>query len=85
MLIASLPVFRQLGVPVLAGLSRKGMIGKILDKPADQRLYGSLSVTVMAAMLGADIVRVHDVKEMARVAEMTDRIVRTDLKMNIIK
>jgi dihydropteroate synthase len=63
LLIASLPVFRQLGVPVLAGLSRKGMIGKILDKPADQRLYGSLSVTVMAAMLGADIVRVHDVAE----------------------
>jgi dihydropteroate synthase len=62
-LLASLPVFRQLGVPVLAGLSRKNMIGKILDKPADQRLYGSLSVAVMAAMLGADIVRVHDVAE----------------------
>ena len=63
LLLASLPVFRQLEVPVLAGLSRKGMIGKILDKPADQRLYGSLSVAVMAAMLGADIVRVHDVAE----------------------
>jgi len=63
LLLASLPVFRQLEVPVLAGLSRKGMIGKILDKPADQRLYGSLSVAVMAAMLGADMVRVHDVAE----------------------
>jgi dihydropteroate synthase len=63
LLLASLPVFRQLGVPVLAGLSRKSMIGKILDKPADQRLYGSLSTAVMAAMLGADIVRVHDVVE----------------------
>jgi len=63
LLLASLPVFRQLEVPVLAGLSRKGMIGKILDKPAAQRLYGSLSVAVMAAMLGADIVRVHDVAE----------------------
>ena len=63
LLLASLPVFRQLGVPVLAGLSRKAMIGKILDRTADQRLYGSLSVTVMAAMLGADIVRVHDVAE----------------------
>jgi dihydropteroate synthase len=63
LLLASLPVFRQLGVPVLAGLSRKNMIGKILDKPVDQRLYGSLSVAVMAAMLGADIVRVHDVVE----------------------
>jgi dihydropteroate synthase len=63
LLLASLSVFRQLGVPVLAGLSRKSMIGKILDKPADQRLYGSLSVAVMAAMLGADILRVHDVAE----------------------
>jgi dihydropteroate synthase len=63
LLLASLPDFRQLGVPVLAGLSRKSMIGKILDKPADERLYGSLSVAVMAAMLGADIVRVHDVVE----------------------
>jgi dihydropteroate synthase len=63
LLLASLPVFRQLGVPVLAGLSRKNMIGKILDKPVGQRLSGSLSVAVMAAMLGADIVRVHDVAE----------------------
>lgn len=63
LLLASLPVFRQLGVPVLVGLSRKGMIGKILDKPADQRLYGSLSAAVMSTMLGADIVRVHDVAE----------------------
>jgi dihydropteroate synthase len=63
LLLASLPVFRQLGVPVLVGLSRKNMIGKILDKPVEQRLYGSLSVAVMAAMLGADIVRVHDVTE----------------------
>ncbi len=63
LLLASLPVFRQLGVPVLVGLSRKNMIGKILDKPVEQRLFGSLSVAVMAAMLGADIVRVHDVAE----------------------
>ena len=46
---------------MLAGLSRKRMIGTILDKPADQRLYGSLALAVMAAMLGADILRVHDV------------------------
>jgi dihydropteroate synthase len=63
LLLASLAVFRQLEVPVLVGLSRKGMIGRIVDKPADQRLYGSLSAAVMSAMLGADIVRVHDVAE----------------------
>ena len=61
LLLKSLAEFRELGVRVLAGLSRKKMIGTILDKPADQRLYGSLSLAVMAAMLGADILRVHDV------------------------
>ena len=63
LLLKSLSEFKQLGVPVLAGLSRKSMIGTILDRPVDQRLYGSLSSAVMAAMLGADILRVHDVAE----------------------
>ncbi|MGD8420152.1 MAG: dihydropteroate synthase [Gammaproteobacteria bacterium] len=60
-LLKNLHVLRELGMPVLAGLSRKKMIGTILDKPVDERLYGSLSVAVIAAMLGADILRVHDV------------------------
>ncbi len=60
-LLRNLAGLRTLGVPVLAGLSRKKMIGTILDKPVDERLYGSLSVAVIAAMLGADILRVHDV------------------------
>lgn len=63
LLLKSLDEFKQLGVPVLAGLSRKAMIGAIIDKPVDQRLYGSLSTAVIAAMLGADILRVHDVAE----------------------
>jgi len=69
-LLNSLAEFRSLGVPVLAGLSRKKMIGRILDRPADQRLYGSLSLAVMAAMLGADILRVHDVAETAEAITM---------------
>ena len=63
LLLRSLSEFKELGVPVLAGLSRKSMIGTILDRPVEQRLYGSLSTAVMAAMLGADILRVHDVAE----------------------
>ena len=63
LLLKSLDEFKQLGVPVLAGLSRKAMIGAIIDKPVEQRLYGSLSTAVIAAMLGADILRVHDVAE----------------------
>jgi dihydropteroate synthase len=65
LLLKSLPAFRKLGVQILVGMSRKGMIGAILDKPANQRLYGSLSVAVIAAMQGADILRVHDVAETA--------------------
>ena len=65
LLLKSLAEFRKLGVQMLVGMSRKGMIGAILDKPADQRLYGSLSVAVIAAMQGVDIIRVHDVAETA--------------------
>jgi dihydropteroate synthase len=65
LLLKSLPEFRKLGVQVLVGMSRKGMIGAILDKPADRRLYGSLAAAVIAALQGADIVRVHDVGETA--------------------
>ena len=62
-LLKSLAQFKSLDVPLLVGMSRKRMIGSILDKPVDQRLYGSVSSAVIAAMLGADIVRVHDVPE----------------------
>jgi len=62
-LLKSLPEFKCLGVRVLVGLSRKGMIGAILDKPVDQRLFGSISTAVISAMQGADIIRVHDVAE----------------------
>ncbi len=62
-LLSSLTSFQSLGVPLLVGLSRKRMIGAILDKPVDQRIYGSISTAVIAAMQGADIVRVHDVAE----------------------
>ena len=62
-LLASLATFQAMGYPLLAGLSRKSMLGLLLDKPVDQRLYGSLSAAVISAMLGADIIRVHDVTE----------------------
>ncbi len=51
------------GQPVLAGMSRKSMIGKLLDCETDQRLAGSLACATIAAMQGAQIIRVHDVKE----------------------
>lgn len=64
-LLKHLERFKQWGCPVLVGLSRKSMIGDVLGKPVDQRLYGSLAAAVAAAMNGASIVRVHDVAETA--------------------
>ncbi len=69
-LLDALGELRELGVPLLVGLSRKSMIGKILDKPADQRLVGSITLAVIAAMHGADILRVHDVAETADAVAM---------------
>ncbi|MFC1747659.1 dihydropteroate synthase [Pseudomonadota bacterium] len=60
-LLKSLSVFGKLGLPVLVGVSRKSMFGGILDKPVDQRLYGSLAAATIALMGGAAVLRVHDV------------------------
>lgn len=66
-----------LGLPVLLGTSRKSMIGKTLDLPADQRVEGTAATVALGIALGVDIVRVHDVREMVRVVRMTDAMVRT--------
>jgi len=62
-LLKDLSEFKQLGFPLLVGLSRKSMLGLILDKPVDQRLYASVSAAVISALSGANIIRVHDVAE----------------------
>jgi dihydropteroate synthase len=54
---------QELGLPVLAGLSRKSMIGAVTGKPVDQRVAGSLAGALAAVAHGAKIVRVHDVAE----------------------
>ena len=68
--------FRSLGAPVLVGTSRKSTIGRVLDLPVEERLEGTAATVALAIANGADIVRVHDVKEMVRVARMSDAIVR---------
>ncbi|OPX84465.1 MAG: Dihydropteroate synthase [Pelotomaculum sp. PtaB.Bin104] len=65
-----------LGLPVLIGTSRKSTIGKVLGLPVDQRVEGTAATVAVGIAKGADIVRVHDVKEMVRVARMADAIVR---------
>ncbi len=74
LLLRSLADFRELGARILAGLSRKRMIGTILDKPVDQRLHGSVALAVMAAMQGADILRVHDVAATADALAMVSAL-----------
>jgi dihydropteroate synthase len=68
---------RVLGRPLLVGTSRKSTIGIVLgDAPVEERLEGTAATVAIAIANDADIVRVHDVKEMARVARVSDAIVR---------
>ncbi|MBD2825062.1 dihydropteroate synthase [Xenorhabdus szentirmaii] len=62
-LLAYLQEFHHLGLPILAGMSRKSMIGQLLHVPPQERVTGSVACAVIAAMQGARIIRVHDVKE----------------------
>ena len=75
-LFRSLEMLQKLNSPILIGSSRKSTIGKVLDLPPDQRVEGTAATVVISIIKGADIVRVHDVKEMMRVVKMTDAIVR---------
>ncbi len=75
-LIDRLGELRALGYPVRVGPSRKSFIGRGLDLPADQRVEGTLAAVAIAIARGADIVRVHDVATMVRVARMSDALVR---------
>jgi dihydropteroate synthase len=75
-LLDRLAEIRQLGFPVLLGPSRKSFIGYTLNLPPDQRLEGTAAAVAIGIARGADIVRVHDVGYMARVARMADAIVR---------
>ena len=66
----------RLGCPILVGTSRKSTIGRVLGLPVDERIEGTAATVALSIAAGADMVRVHDVKEMARVARMSDAIVR---------
>jgi dihydropteroate synthase len=66
--------FTGLGLPVLAGTSRKSFIGRTLNRETDQRLYGTAATVALAVANGASILRVHDVREMRDVADMAHTI-----------
>jgi dihydropteroate synthase len=88
-ILQRLEELKILGRPILLGSSRKSFIGWVLDltpeqrsnkvafvPPGDQRLEGTAATIAIGIAKGADIVRVHDVKEMARVCKMSDALVR---------
>jgi dihydropteroate synthase len=75
-LINRLDEIRALGYPTLLGTSRKSFIGFTLDLPSDERVEGTAATVAVGITRGADMIRVHDVKEMVRVAKMTDAVVR---------
>jgi dihydropteroate synthase len=74
--LRDLGALRILGRPILLGASRKSTLGRILDLPVDQRLEATLASTALAVAAGADIVRVHDVRENVRVARVADAVIR---------
>lgn len=75
-LVRQLDKLKVLGRPILLGTSRKSMIGLVLDLPPEQRLEGTAASIAIGIAKGADMVRVHDVKEMIRVCRMSDAIIR---------
>ena len=77
-LINHMDRFKTLGYPILSGPSRKSFIGRVLDLPPDQRLEGTAATIALSIVRGADIVRVHDTREMVRVARMMDAMLRAD-------
>jgi len=73
-LLRELNAFTELELPILAGLSRKSMLGRILDQPVDKRLNGSLAAAVIAAWQGAAIIRAHDVLATVEALRVTEAV-----------
>jgi len=64
--------FRELGRPILLGTSRKSFIGAVLERPSDDRVFGTAATVAIGVANGANIVRVHDVLEMVDVVRVSD-------------
>jgi dihydropteroate synthase len=77
-LLNQLSVFKALGFPVVIGPSRKSFIGRLLDLPVEERLFGTAAAVALGVANGADIVRVHDVAAMRQVARVAHAVVRAN-------
>ncbi|MFC1736415.1 dihydropteroate synthase [Candidatus Hydrogenedentota bacterium] len=76
-IIRELAQLKSLGLPIVVGPSRKSFIGKVLDLEVCERTEGTAAAVALCVANGANVVRVHDVKEMARVARVSDAVVRS--------
>jgi len=72
--LVSISKLKELGCAVLVGASRKSMIGKIIPSETDERLPGTIALHTAAILKGADVIRVHDVKEAVQAARVADRL-----------
>jgi dihydropteroate synthase len=77
-ILTRLRELRSLGKAIAIGVSRKSFIGKITDRPVDDRLGGSLAAAVLAAANGANVIRVHDVPETAQALQVAWQIIQSD-------
>jgi dihydropteroate synthase len=75
-LLRRLGELRRLGRPILVGPSRKSFIGRVLGLPVEERDEGTAAIVALGVASGADAVRVHNVRMMARVVRMADAVVR---------
>lgn len=73
-LLAKLEYFNHFGLPILVGMSRKSMIGKLLNLSITDRIIGSVTCAIIALMKGTHIIRVHDVKETAMAVKIIDKV-----------
>lgn len=76
-IVNQLDQFKTMGFPILLGTSRKSFIGYTLDLPPEERLEGTAATVAIGIERGADVVRVHDVKSIVRLAKMTDAIIQS--------
>ncbi|OPX41081.1 MAG: dihydropteroate synthase, partial [Deltaproteobacteria bacterium] len=79
-IIKKLSSFLSLGKPLLIGTSNKSFIGEVLGKKVDERVTGTMATVAVAAMNGAHVVRVHNVKEAVETVRMVDAIKRGTVK-----
>jgi dihydropteroate synthase len=75
-IIKELASLKSLHFPILVGLSRKGFIGEILDRPVEKRLIGTVTANTLAVLNGADIIRVHDVADAVEMVKIIDSVRR---------